>query len=595
MILVLLLLLCVRAPAQTPCWPLEMPSRYLTGNFMEPRDGRFHAGLDFKTASRTGFPVLAAQDGHVQRIRMSATGYGIAVYLAGADGKTYVYGHLERLRDDLREHVQARQRASGGYEVDLWFGPHDWPVQRCDVLALSGQSATLGPHLHFEVRGTDGRALDPLAHGFAVDDRIAPQILAVRAVRDGGVLPPSLRFGDGTAALGGRLPDLALAPGPLYFSALIIERSDRQNHRLGPWRVRLLVDGHEVYAAVNDSLHWDLAHHQVLEFRRTPLGLEQLLRVDDRNRLAGRRTAPWLSAGQWAPGAYDVQLVAEDRAGNATAVSWRVVIADEPPPPDATGWRSDGDVLRDAWLVAAEAPDAAAGRLPAAGLAWAAAPLRERVPPRFWRLSGLREVGLPIQYRLEQDWALLEAVRVVLPAAARPAGPVAGDPALGVYRLRRQAWTYVAPLTDAAGGAGFALRQPGVYQVLRDVSPPVIATAGVATQLERQPARQRGGITLPAWPVLKIPVGDPGSGIEWRSLATRLDGEPLIVEPDPPRDRVLVELPAQLPPGSYRLAIEVGDRAGHLARATLSLTLSDPAVPAATQTPDGKGVAVQEP
>ncbi|MBU1074433.1 M23 family peptidase, partial [bacterium] len=67
-----------------PSWPLPLETRYLTSNFMEHRSGRFHAGLDLKTEGRTGFPVLAAEDGWIARIRVSPAGYGRTLYLRGA-------------------------------------------------------------------------------------------------------------------------------------------------------------------------------------------------------------------------------------------------------------------------------------------------------------------------------------------------------------------------------------------------------------------------------------------------------------------------------------------------------------------------------
>ena len=40
-------------PSPDPRWPLDLPTRYLTSNFMEYRPGRFHAGLDLKTQTVT--------------------------------------------------------------------------------------------------------------------------------------------------------------------------------------------------------------------------------------------------------------------------------------------------------------------------------------------------------------------------------------------------------------------------------------------------------------------------------------------------------------------------------------------------------------
>lgn len=566
------------APEQ-PCWPLALESRYLTGNFMEPRGGRFHAGLDLKTYSRTGYPVLAAQDGWVSRVRFTPTGYGQALYLSTPGGTAYVYAHLERLRDDLRARVKAEQARLGRWDVDVWFGRGEIAVRCGEVLALSGQSAAQGPHLHFEVRGPDNVPRDPLALGFPVRDTIAPEILAVRAVGSAGQQPVSWRHGDGKTPLGGRLPELRLAEGSIHFTALIIERSDRQRHLLYPWAVRLLVDDREVFATVNESLPWDLGHHQRLESVRTALGQESWLWLDPRNRLPGRKGEAWLAAGAWPVGGHELRLIAEDRAGNRAEVAWSLVIErghDSSGGGDAPGWVRDEDVRWDRWLVDTTAAGADSCATPGGTLQWVSAPLAEPLPERFWRLSGLRPLGRPVQWRTTDGLALLETETVRWPSAALPDGAELADAELAVYRLHRRAWVHAGMLSAGEGGPTFALTQPGVFQIMRDGAAPMIAAASVERELLRRPPGQRGGISLPGWPVVRVPVADHGSGVDWRTLSVTLGGERLIVEPDPPRDRILIELPDTLPSGTHRLEIEVADRAGHRARAGLDLLLRDP-------------------
>jgi len=165
-----------------PLWPLDLPTRYLTSNFMEYRSGRFHAGLDLKTQSKTGFAARAVEDGFIVRVRATPFAYGRAVYLLGDSGRTYVYAHLSRFNDPLRAKVRAAQVEAGKYRVRLQFAPGEIKVLRGEVLGLTGESGTGGPHLHFEVRDPDNGPVNPLAMGFAVPDTIAPVIHAVRAV-----------------------------------------------------------------------------------------------------------------------------------------------------------------------------------------------------------------------------------------------------------------------------------------------------------------------------------------------------------------------------------------------------------------------------
>ena len=75
--------------------PLNIPF-ILSGNFGELRTDHFHTGLDFKTQGKEGFPVLAASDGVISRIKISPFGYGRALYLNDPKGLTTVYAHLQR-------------------------------------------------------------------------------------------------------------------------------------------------------------------------------------------------------------------------------------------------------------------------------------------------------------------------------------------------------------------------------------------------------------------------------------------------------------------------------------------------------------------
>jgi len=74
-----------------------------------------------------------------------------------------------------------------------------------------------------------------------------------------------------------------------------------------------------------------------------------------------------------------------------------------------------------------------------------------------------------------------------------------------------------------------------------------------------------GDITGPLAGV-PIAIKDLGSGLASQSIKVTLDGQPLIVEPDLPRDRLLVTFPDLMLTGSHQLSFEVADKAGHVTR-----------------------------
>jgi len=136
----------------------------LSGTFGELRSNHFHSGIDIKTYGKTGLPVYAIADGWVYRLRTGPYGFGLAVYLRHPDGRFSVYAHLDRFHDALAAYVRAAQQRRETYDQDIYLTPGEIPVRQGDVIAYSGNSgSSYGPHLHFEIRDSLERILNPLA------------------------------------------------------------------------------------------------------------------------------------------------------------------------------------------------------------------------------------------------------------------------------------------------------------------------------------------------------------------------------------------------------------------------------------------------
>src|SRR5699024_1283539 len=156
--------------------PLRIPL-YLAGNFGELRANHFHSGLDIKTKQRTGLDVLAAADGYVSRIKVSWYGYGRALYIQHPNGYTTVYGHLKDFAPKIRKYIRKQQYAQESYTIQLFPEKGDLPVKQGEVIALSGESGGAGgPHLHFEIRDSQQRPMNPLAFGISIKDHRPPAI-----------------------------------------------------------------------------------------------------------------------------------------------------------------------------------------------------------------------------------------------------------------------------------------------------------------------------------------------------------------------------------------------------------------------------------
>lgn len=174
-------------------WPVDV-SRHLSGTFGETRSAHFHSGLDIKTWGREGYPVFATEKGYISRMAISARGYGKVLYVTHPNGYTSVYAHLQRFSPELQAYIDSIRVAQGyRFEIDIDLGyaanTHQgsrsnprFPVQRGQRIAYTGSTGIGPPHLHFELRNPQERALNALEFGIQVKDRVPPTIRSLMVV-----------------------------------------------------------------------------------------------------------------------------------------------------------------------------------------------------------------------------------------------------------------------------------------------------------------------------------------------------------------------------------------------------------------------------
>jgi hypothetical protein len=160
--------------------PLDIPL-LLSGNFAEIRSNHFHGGLDIKTEGEIGKNITCSADGYVARIKVGLKGYGRVLYIAHPNGFTTVYAHLNKFNDKIGQYVKDYQYKNESYTIELHPKPHELPVKKGEIIALSGNSGSSGgPHLHYEIRKTEGQIpVNPLLFGFDIRDDLKPIIKSV--------------------------------------------------------------------------------------------------------------------------------------------------------------------------------------------------------------------------------------------------------------------------------------------------------------------------------------------------------------------------------------------------------------------------------
>ncbi|MCC6599546.1 MAG: M23 family metallopeptidase [Crocinitomicaceae bacterium] len=242
--------------------PLDIPLN-LSGNFGELRTNHFHAGIDLKTQQQEGLKVYASAGGYVSRIKVSPVGYGYAIYIDHPNGYTTVYGHLKSYADKFAQYVFEKQYEQQSFAVDLFPAPGALPVEKGEVIALSGNSGgSGGPHLHFEIRETvTEKVLNPLLFGFDIKDKIPPSVNGIWIIPmndstsvNGGKIPLSFptRSTSGNCLLKSSVTPTVY--GEIAFAIHTSDMLDGNTNRCGIYRIELFVDGLQIYGQRMDRL-----------------------------------------------------------------------------------------------------------------------------------------------------------------------------------------------------------------------------------------------------------------------------------------------------------------------------------------------------
>ena len=325
-----------QASSQQFPWPLQTDPG-LSASFCESRPQHFHGGIDIKTWGARSKPCLAIADGTVNRVKVQAAGYGKALYLTLNDGRIAVYAHLDRFAPLVADRVQAIQEATGDFEVDLfWEGDSGIGFNKGDVVAYSGVTGTVHPHLHFEIRDSAQRPLNPLSNGIYVSDHIAPVPVGIALTPLDGA---SSVEGDLQPRIYSRLlrqPDGAFSPGdPIGASGRIgisldaYDQADAASNEMAAYKIDLDVSGETYWTTQFDRFDFDQTRMIEVERdyrlqRRGKGSYHRLYRVPG-NRLECLSGDGIIDAGLADDYPIDIMVTIADVAGNSSKVVFQIV------------------------------------------------------------------------------------------------------------------------------------------------------------------------------------------------------------------------------------------------------------------------------
>ncbi|MCK4537517.1 MAG: M23 family metallopeptidase [Candidatus Krumholzibacteria bacterium] len=275
-IILLILTISPAARAEVYLWPVK-GERRLSSSFGEFRDGHYHAGIDLRSYGAIGLPCLAISDGYLSRVKIGPQGYGKALYVKLADGRTAVYAHLDCFNGEIDSIVWHYRVRKGSPWCDITLDDGKYPVSVGDTVCYSGNTGTSAPHLHFEIRDEQQRPINPLEEIYSVPDNQAPIISGLEFIPE--VLPGTSRMSlvDGLPfpkecllRASGReiykLSDTVHIQGGVKFAVSVWDEQGYGRYRMAPLTIDLYVDGQTVYSIRNSKFSYMQSAEIVLEY-----------------------------------------------------------------------------------------------------------------------------------------------------------------------------------------------------------------------------------------------------------------------------------------------------------------------------------------
>lgn len=245
--------------------PLDTPL-ILSGTFGEVRPDHLHSGIDISTDGMEGLPVMAAADGYISRIKISAGGFGKALYVTHPNGFVSVYGHLQKFTAPVNELCRKTQYEKQQFEIEIFPKSREYKVKKGELIAYSGNSgASSAPHLHFEIRDElTEEPINPLLFGLKIKDSMAPEIRNIRVfpLSEAGILNHTdtaityeIQNIGGVVSL--NTPDLIYGYG---FLGVGFEAVDKQfpedESNLGIYQAEVVVDRQVIYSWKMDRFNF---------------------------------------------------------------------------------------------------------------------------------------------------------------------------------------------------------------------------------------------------------------------------------------------------------------------------------------------------
>jgi hypothetical protein len=272
---------------------------------------------------------------------MGYTGYGKGLYMTGIDGYTYVFGHLQGFNPSLEKLVKSRQMQAKRYYVEFELPVDSIKVKQGELLGYTGQTGVGAPHLHFEKRTSTNIPLNPVTHGFKLNDKVRPTIERVgfQLTDDHSLFANADRkifHAVKPARKGGNyiLDTVPYFNAPFGVLTDCFDQMKAGGMRQTVYKLQLFVDQAQYYQVVMDSIDYSTgaSANLIYDYAEAVDGEPRVRRLFHRigNEYAGTQSyGPGLGvigqSDQLAYGPHSLRVIAEDANGNRSELTMSFV------------------------------------------------------------------------------------------------------------------------------------------------------------------------------------------------------------------------------------------------------------------------------